>query len=305
MATTPLPACTRPLPLRTDAAQLRHGRGDALLRLASRLTERDRHVARLFHEHRVLTTPQVADVAFGSRRRAEARMRELHRLRLVERFRPLMWPGSAPYHWILDEAGAAVIAAERGLDPDQLGWRRERALAIAGSQRLTHHLGVNGFFTALLRTARDDGRCRLTTWWPERRCAREWGEFVRPDGYGVWLERGRRLPFLLEWDAGTETLPRLVEKLGGYAELASAAGRATWVLFRFPSAGREREARRAFGGSTVPIATAVVEPGRSPSDALWLPLDASDPERCRLAELSPTTDAALTGGVPIADAAAV
>ena len=176
-----------------------------LLRIASHLTERDRVLIRLLYEHRVLTTAQVCDVAFDSLRRAEARLHTLHQLRVVDRFQPHQWPGSAPYHWILDRAGVAVVAVERGLELDRLPWRHERALALETSPTLQHRVGCNGVFTALLREARTHPDCRLVTWWSAWRCAQEWGELARPDGYGVWVEAGVRLPFLLEYARGTES----------------------------------------------------------------------------------------------------
>jgi hypothetical protein len=93
-----------------------------LLRVASRLTDRDHELIRLLYQHRVLTSSQVCDIAFSSVRRAEARLHALYQLRVVDRFRPQQWPGSAPYHWVLDQAGAAVIAAERGIEAKALPW---------------------------------------------------------------------------------------------------------------------------------------------------------------------------------------
>jgi hypothetical protein len=40
--------------------------------------------------------------------------------------------------------------------------------------------------------------------------------------YGVWADKGVRLPFCFEYDNGTETLSRLETKLGGYAKLAQS-----------------------------------------------------------------------------------
>jgi hypothetical protein len=58
------------------------------------------------------------------------------------------------------------------------------------------------------------------------------GQVVRPDGHGIWTERGSRLPFLVEYDNGTERLDRLAGKLDGYARLAEAAGHPNWVQTR-------------------------------------------------------------------------
>lgn len=258
-----------------------------LLRLASHLTERDRLVIRLLYQHRVLTSLQVCDVAFSSVRRAEARLHALYELRVVDRFRPHQWPGSAPYHWELDQAGAAVIAAERGVDVKELFWRHERAMALQDSITLSHRVGCNGFFTALLREARTAADHRLGAWWSASYCAEQWGELARPDGYGVWHEGGVRVPFLLEYDRGTESGPRLAEKLPGYRRLLSVAVSPTWLLSCFESAGREVQARRTLADGPPTLATAVLRRSCSPASAVWLPLGGL--QRLRLAELTGAT----------------
>jgi hypothetical protein len=233
----------------------------------------------------VLTTFQVADVGFTGYRRASTRLGELHALAMVDRFRPRYRSASAPYHWVLGPIGAALMAAERGIETADLEWRKGLLSNLASSQRLVHLVGINGFFTALLRSARTRPGCRLEQWWSERRCSREWGEVVRPDGYGVWVDGPITLPFLLEYDNGTETLERLAAKLPGYAGLAAAAGHPNWVLFTFPSPRREREARRVLSHPTVPVATAVLAPGEAPDAAHWLPVG-SDGPRLPLAQLA-------------------
>lgn len=253
-----------------------------LLRLASHLTPRDRQIIRLLYEHRVLTSRQVCDVAFSSVRRAEARLHTIYELRVVDRFRPHQWSGSAPYHWVLDDGGAAVIAADRGVEVKDWPWRKERALALADSATLAHRVGTNGFFTALLRDQQTHSDRRLSIWWSAWRCAEEWGRIVRPDGYGVWNEPGARVPFLLEYDRGTESGTRLAEKLPGYRDLLSVAVAPTAVLFCFPSAGREAAARRALVDGPPTLATAVLSPGVNPADAVWLTLAGS--RRVRLTE---------------------
>ena len=80
--------------------------------LAARLTARDRWLLRMIYEHRVLTTGQVTQLAFGTTRAATARMTTLYQYRAVDRFRPLAATGSSPLHFVLDEAGAILLAAE-------------------------------------------------------------------------------------------------------------------------------------------------------------------------------------------------
>ncbi|HEY5024056.1 MAG TPA: replication-relaxation family protein [Acidimicrobiales bacterium] len=240
--------------------------------MLGRITERDRQLCRLLEDHRVLTTAQVADVGFTGERRARTRLSEFYALDALERFRPRIGTNLAPYHWVLGPLGAALVAAEAGADVAELDWRRGLVHDLASSQRLTHLVGVNGFFTALLRSARTRSGCQLEEWWSERRCRREWGEVVRPDGYGVWVEHGTSMPFLLEHDNGTERLARLAQKLVGYANLALAAGHPNWVLFTFPTPRRELDARRVLAHDRVPVATTARTPDFTPDDAEWLPV---------------------------------
>jgi hypothetical protein len=256
-----------------------------LLAIVGRLTERDRLVCRLLDDHRVLTTAQVADVGFTGERRARMRLAELYALDILDRFRPQTWGSPSPFHWVLGPLGAAVVAAETGTDPGDHTWRRGLVHDLAASQRLAHLVGTNGFFCGLLRSARTRPGCYLDEWWSERRCAREWGEVVRPDGYGVWSEADAALPFLLEYDNGTERLERLGAKLPGYARLAAAAGHPNWVLFSFGSPRRERDARRVLAHPGVPVATAARSPGTAPDAAIWLPASTGG-VRLRLAQLA-------------------
>jgi hypothetical protein len=257
-----------------------------LLEVAGRLTDRDRLICRLLYEHRVLTTDQVADIGFGTVRKAQQRLATLYGLEVVDRFQLRSWGGASPFHFVLGTAGAAVVAAERGVGVADLAWRRDVAAALGVSQRLGHLTGTNGVFTALIRSARRRPTCSLESWWSERRCAATWGKLVRPDGYGVWVEGESRLPFLLEFDTGSEPLGRLAAKLPGYAKLGRAAKHPTWVLFRFASREREASARRVLVDREVPVATAVIAPGEACDDARWLVLGDWG-TRVRLIELGP------------------
>jgi hypothetical protein len=258
---------------------------ERLAALAGRLTDRDRTLCRLLFEHRVLTTRHLTDLAFPSRNAAEHRLAILHRLGVVDRFRPHHTPGSAPYHYVLGPLGAALLAAQQDQDPDRLGYRRDRALALAHSQRLQHLLGVNGFFTALTRAARGHPDAGLEVWWSEQRCAAQWGRLVHPDGYGRWRDHQFRVDFFLEYDRGSEPLGRLAGKLPGYTELAHASGIATPLLVWLPTPAREAAVRQAMAGTSLPVATATPHPDHTPAGPLWLPLHTAGPRR-RLVELS-------------------
>jgi Replication-relaxation len=268
---------------------------DQLAVLAGRLTDRDRAILHLVREHRVLTTGQLAQVFFGSRDRAEHRLHELTDARVLARFRPHTrhGEGSAPFHYVLGPLGAAILAAEQGIEPGRLGYRADKALQIAHSQRLGHTVGVNGFFTALAAQARQRcrGRAALTVWWSERRCADRWGQIVRPDGYGRWREGDREVDFFLEYDRGTEPTYRLAAKLTGYQHLAEASNILTPVLFWLPSAGREATVRQALASQArwaevrFLVATASPTLGLGPAEPAWLPLGHTWPRR-RLIELA-------------------
>lgn len=279
-----------------------------LARLAHQLTPRDRWLARMLHEHRVLTTHQITQLAWPSERAANLRLLRLYTWRVLDRFQPFTPIGTAPLHYVLDTAGALVLAREDGLDPTQLGYRHTRAIGIAHSLRLAHTLSINTFFTTLIAHARrtdDDGR--LTAWWPETRCARHFGDLARPDAYGRWTHPGRHtdLEWFLEYDTGTEPLPRLAAKLADYARLAQATGIRTPTLFVFPTLRRERAARRALAPAQdttqmpLPIATTAhdlpsAHGATDPVAARWLPLPPDHAEQ-RL----PLTDlAAAWSGLP-------
>ena len=264
-----------------------HSAAERLAALAGRLTDRDRTLCQLLHQHRVLTTPQLIDLAFPSRNAAEHRLAILHQLGVLDRFRPRHTPGSAPYHYVLGPLGAALLAAQTDQEPAELGYRRDRTLALAHSQRLAHLLGVNSFFCALAHAARQDPAAALEEWWSEQRCAAHWGRLVHPDGYGRWREHQTQLDFFLEYDRGSEPLGRLAAKLPGYHALAQASEIATPLLVWLPTQAREATARQALSGSSLPVATATPHPDQTPAGPLWLPLHTSG-RRHRLAQLAST-----------------
>jgi hypothetical protein len=284
-----------------------------LAALAGRLTARDRWLLRMLHEHRVLTTTQITQLAFGTTRAATARLLILYQLRAVDRFRPLTASGSAPLHFVLDEAGAYLLAAEDGITAAQFGYRRDRALAIALSGQLAHTAGTNSVFCALAGQGRQAGDAALTCWWSERRCAALWGDLARPDGYGQWTEHTPTGPagtdFFLEYDTGSENLTRVTAKLAGYRDLAARTGITTPVLFWLPSARREAGLRTLLASAApcgpgaqpagaipgVPVATTTPEAaagGAGPAGAIWLPAGQPGP-RLRLTQTGGTRPAPL------------
>lgn len=267
----------------TIASSPRRG-GVSALDVFGRLTRRDRFLCRVLWEHRVLTTEQVRDLCFTSLVSTQHRLVALYRLGVLDRFRPLRPTGSESWRYTLGPLGAALVAAERGVDAPRPSVLRDRVVALAAGQRTSHTLGVNGFFCALHRAARERSGAAVVAWWSERRCASEWGELVRPDAYGIWEEAGQRVEFFVEHDTGSEPLSRVASKLAGYRDLAEADGIARPVLFSLAQAGREPGLRKALGATSLPLATAVAGTG-NPADAIWLPVGKEAPRR-RLAQLA-------------------
>jgi hypothetical protein len=266
--------------------------------LAARATPRDRWLLRMLAEHRVLTSIQIAQLAYGAPATARHRLIKLWRMRAIDRVQPFTATGSAPMHYVLGDAGAALLAAEYGLTAAEAGYRRDLALAIFTSPQLAHTTGTNGVMTALAAAARTSRGCALATWWPERRCAQQWGDLARPDAYGRWHEDGRDVDFFLEYDTGTETVSRVAAKLNGYAALTDATGITTPVLFWFPSPAREDSVRAALAASTVPGATASPAAGPGPAGQVWLPISHAE-TRLGLPDLAlPSPTRASTSGRP-------
>ncbi|MFF4508918.1 replication-relaxation family protein [Streptomyces sp. NPDC001401] len=271
---------------------------DYLARLAPRLTSRDRWLIRMLYEHRVFTSSQITDLAWPSVRAANHRLHQLYVWRVVDRFKPFVSYGSAPMHYVLDLAGATVLAHEECLDLRSLGYRHERAMSIAHSLLLAHAVGTNGFFTDLLALSRQaDTPGHLAAWWSEARCRRHFGDVVCPDGYGRWQAPDGEFEWFLEYDRGTERpAKRVGDKLPRYAKLAENTGIITPVLVWTPTLRRETAVRHALDQAlaalpdraTVPVAVTHAEL-TADGDALsacWLPLTASSAHRLPLSALS-------------------
>ncbi|UGQ10539.1 replication-relaxation family protein [Yinghuangia sp. ASG 101] len=273
---------------------------DHLAYLARRLTPRDRWLTRMLNEHRVFTTRQITELAWNTPRVANMRLLDLYRWRILDRFQPRRSKGTTQMHYVLDVAGATVLAYEDDLDPKRVAFNRNNTVGVAHSLRLAHTLGVNGFFTPMVQRSRQpDSTARLTAWWSETRCAEHFGDTVRPDAYGRWREHGTEIEWFLEHDTGSERpAQRLGTKLLGYARLAISTGITTPVLIWTPTITREATVRRALAEvvphladpALVPIATAsieqaVMDDATDPSRAAWLPLARRSLGRRPLADL--------------------
>ncbi|MEU7176433.1 replication-relaxation family protein [Micromonospora tulbaghiae] len=263
---------------------------DHVLRVQSVLTTRDHLLLEWLTDHGVFTTPQLAHALFPSLDFAQHRLARLTALRVIDRFRPFRPDGgSFPFHYVIDQLGAEVVAAQRDQPPPRPGHAKTNRRRWTAARTLNHRLGVNGFFTDLAGHARTHPAHTLTRWWPESRCAQT-GAFarpgdpvalhaltapIRPDGHGIWTTHGAQLPFFLEYDTGTEPLTELMRKLIGYTQLAAAGGPRWPVLFWLHSATRAHHLHQHLTTTplTVPVATAsrdhATHTRHSPAGPIW------------------------------------
>ena len=228
---------------------------ERLFELARHLTERDREVALYLYWHRVLTTDQLQLLFFSSRRRAQDRLLFLYRNRVVDRFYPPapFGSGKPAAHWLLDEAGAILVAAMHDLERKQLRWQRRDDWA--SHPQLVHQLETNRFVTDLIAATLPDPGLGVSEWWPPAEAAdhlsQERRGRVLPDA-GFYLETpAGPIECYLEWDRATETQERLAEKLLAYriaeAHLYSEGTEPRCILFVVPGTRRLETLRRAYG----------------------------------------------------------
>jgi len=260
---------------------------EAIQRLVSRLTPRDRRIMRTVYRHRTLTTDQIAKLEFRTCASAKKRLLTLYRLRALGRFRPWIPAGSARWHYILDAPGAEILAAEHGRTAREWGYRRDQVLTIAYRSSLAHTIGTNGFFVDLESTARARHDARLI-WRTSAECVAQFGDVVRPDAAGRWEHRDERVSFFLEYDTGTEPLRRLGDKLDRYHELSRLTGDRGVVLFYLPSPARQDNLHRYLDQHTPPVPAATAVHAVHPAERVWTPIGSG--RLCTLAGLGALTE---------------
>ncbi|MGS2619316.1 replication-relaxation family protein [Micromonospora sp. LZ34] len=237
-----------------------------------RLTLRDRQLLAWLAEHYVLSTDQIAEALFSSRRSARLRLATLHGIDAVSRFVDIT-TGDRQYLYALGPLGMLVHPTAYN-DPDRPDARPprssiERTERIVGSRQLAHLLGTNQLFVDLFAYARDDPTMRLARWWSEQHATAAYAiAGIRPDAHGVWCVGDRHVGFFLEHDNGTEPLAVVLRKLRGYERLAQFGPRYP-VLLRVASRRREANLLRALAGvpTAMPVATGVQE--EHPAGPVW------------------------------------
>ncbi|MDG6104016.1 replication-relaxation family protein [Dactylosporangium aurantiacum] len=260
----------------------------SLRALARRLEPRDLVLAHLLEEHRTLTTDQITRVLFTAVRTCRNRLNVLRRLGFIAWFIPVRHRRRLGTHWLPGLLSARYVALASGQRPPTPRAVRELQDRVVASPQLSHTVGTNGVFVALLAQSRALPGTRLARWWSGPAMAAAVNRRVQPDGHGVWREDGHTVAFYLEYDTGTETLATVVGKLPAYRRLQDAGGPRWPVLFVLPSRARERNLLQRFaaaGTCGVVVATSTQDrAGTDPAGPIWtLPGDTGP--RLRLIEV--------------------
>jgi Replication-relaxation len=246
--------------------------GEQLTALVGRLTAGDWQLCRLLADHQVLTAGLLALLLGTSPRTLQQRLTTLTTLKVVDRFRPHrpLGAGSAPYHYLLGEAGAAVLATDPTID--RSSWDRAQLLRLADANgRLPHLLGVNTVLAQLTHTARHRPGTRLVCWWPAHRCQTQWGRLIAPDAYVRWQDPDGEVDFFLHHatQPAADQPALLVE---GYNDLAAATGITTPVLLDAADPDQEAQLRDRLTGQRLLVPVATSNPAYGPpTEAAWLP----------------------------------
>ena len=194
-----------------------------------RLTPRDIALLRLVEQYRVLRRDQAQRLLFPSKNTANERLKRLYQHRfLLRRWLPVEYgQGMGQALYLLDCAGADVLAQARGDDRSGIGWRRARNLV--SSSFLQHTLMINDVRVAVTLAARQ-ALYRLERWEGEDELA------AKPDYVWVPTRRGRlriaviadsyfalhlgdrRAHFLLEADRATVSNKRWALRVRAYLQ---------------------------------------------------------------------------------------
>jgi hypothetical protein len=214
--------------------------------LLASLSSRDKAILGALYEHRYLDREMIQVLFYGpAPRPAQRRLKLLRDAGLVHMWRRLDRPGARTDQasvWLIAKKGARILAQARKHDPRP--YISRAADAWVNCWHVDHDLEANGFFVATAaegRTRVDQG---LYHWVGEADCRstyRAEGSAITPDGFGRYLLREGEVVFLLEWDRGTESAPRLRRKFRAYVDhferRRDAQFTNTFVVA--PSVGRE------------------------------------------------------------------
>lgn len=189
---------------------------------AMRLTERDIAILQAIYDYRVLSTPQLQTLFFGSLVKTRARLNLLYHHRLIDRkFSGLYFAKmNTPILHVLDRRGADILSQ---LGTLRHGWHRKSKQV--GGFFLEHTLAINTVRVAVVKACQDLG-VQLVEWRSENDLKTSYDRVtlptntkptaVIPDGYFV-LDTPKGLThFFLELDRATETNAIFKRKVAAY-----------------------------------------------------------------------------------------
>ncbi|WP_432824739.1 replication-relaxation family protein [Dactylosporangium sp. CA-092794] len=237
----------------------------------------------LLAEHGVLDTSQVTRLLFDSRPTAVRHLGTLVRAGLVGRF----VYGTDRTHLASYEATAAGLRAVE----QRLRQQGRPVPAMLGREPSE----VNEFFARLAAAPQGHlyrwrRRVDTVTWLGDHDI-----RGVRPQAYGVWVEQGVAVRFLLHVDhhepsPSAETPPPPPARaLAGYRDVPRGVP-VTAILVLARSAVREHELHQALAVAALPVTVAATTWSRygqavSPAEAIWSVAGADPAAHVRLAEL--------------------
>jgi hypothetical protein len=146
--------------------------------VVTRLSEVDHELCSLLQVHRVLTTPQLVSLLHRPERTVDYRLQRLRVLSLVDRTRPYVSSGSAPFSWWLTRSGAHLV---EGISPAP-------GKATPNPLFLRHTTAIAGLYVALLDVGPSVG-LSCERWVRDEHAWEEWSgtggrkHYLRPDAY--------------------------------------------------------------------------------------------------------------------------
>lgn len=270
----------------------RSGAAASLEDAAHQLTERDRAIIAALADFRLFTLEQLCRLFFTSMSSARDRLSTLFELGFLARSRPTT---RAAYRYYLGPLGLRLLHADRVAAYEQAGLdsfgnravpnpgraptpakAREYGEATFLSSQRPHREGVSDFYSRLVASTRTSAETRLVLWEVET-SEHRWRHalFLRPDGIFDLDIAGIERPFWFEFDTGTETVDRLVEKVQRWSSFIERHLKMSWtlplMLIELTRPGRESNLhdRLANLGTVLGLATTVTARAADPLGPIW------------------------------------
>jgi hypothetical protein len=270
----------------------RSNAAETLAEVSHRLTDRDRAIIAALDRFKVFTLEQLRRLFFTSVSSARDRLSTLVEQGVLARARP---SNRAAYRYYLGPLGLRLVHADRvaayeasGLDylgkpevpnPGRAPTRAkalEHGEAVFFSAQRSHREGVNDFYTRLVASCRTRPETRLVAWETETKEHR-WHSvlFLRPDGVFDLVVDGLERPFWFEFDTGTETVERLVEKVERWSRFIERHLKMRWplpvMLIELTKPGREDNLHARLGrlDPVYGVVTTTTARSMNPLDSIW------------------------------------